>query len=81
MTNTISLQELHALSKKELLEELKKARKEYHRYKLGIRAGSFKEIHLLNHHKKFIAQILTILKQEEKKLDNKAKEDTITLDT
>jgi ribosomal protein L29 len=59
----LSIQELKSSTKKELLEELKNARNEMVRVRIGVKTKSLKDSSLANKQKKYIARIQTALKE------------------
>lgn len=64
--NISTLQELISLSEKELHLELEKARKELTQIQLGVKTQHIKDSHKIHEMKRYIAQILTILKNSAK---------------
>ena len=61
----LSIQELKSSTKKELLEELKNARKEMLKVRMGVKTKSLKDSSSATKQKKYVAQVKTILKELE----------------
>ena len=59
----LSAQELKSSTRKELLEELKNARNEMVRVRIGVKTKSLKDSSLVNKQKRYIAQVQTALKE------------------
>ncbi|MBU0577604.1 50S ribosomal protein L29 [Patescibacteria group bacterium] len=59
----LSIQELRSSTKKELLKELESARTEMVRVRIGVKTKHLKDSTFVSKHKKYIAQIKTILKE------------------
>jgi len=59
----LSVQELKTSTRKELLEELKNARNEMVKVRIGVKTKSNKDSSLVIKQKKYIAQIQTALKE------------------
>lgn len=74
MATITPLQELVNLSIKDLQSELQKAEKELLRYKVGVRTKHLKEIHQIHNYKRYVAQIHTIIKEQQTAKAKKAAE-------
>jgi len=59
----LSIQELKSSTRKELLQELKNARNEIVRVRIGVKTKSLKDSSLVNKQKRYIAKIKTALKE------------------
>ena len=59
----LSIQELKSSTRKELLEELKNARNEMVRVRIGVKTKSLKDSSLANKQKKYVARIKTALRE------------------
>jgi ribosomal protein L29 len=59
----LTAQELRSSTQKELLEELKNARKEAMRVKIGVKTKHLKDSSLVVRQRSYIAQIKTIIKE------------------
>jgi len=59
----LSIQELKSSTNKELLKELENARGEMVRVRIGVKTKHLKDSSFVSKHKKYIAQILTVLKE------------------
>ena len=71
----LTIQELRSSTKKELLEELKNARSEMLKVKIGVKTKNAKDSSLVSKNKKYVARIMTALKELElEEMVNKAEE-------
>lgn len=74
----LSLKELQNLTAKELLGELAKAQKVYNQTRIHISTNHSKNTHTMKKHKRYIAQIYTVLREnqliEETKSDKNSQE-------
>ncbi len=61
----LSLKELQNLTAKELFAELSKAQKAYNQTRIHISTNHSKNTHILKKHKRYIAQIFTIIKENQ----------------
>ncbi len=61
----LSNQELKSSTRKELMEELKNARKEAMRVKIGVKTKHLKDSTLVEKQKMYVAQIKTTLREME----------------
>ena len=61
----LSIQDLQSSTLKELLEELKNARRELLKIRIGVKTKIIKDISLVKKHKKYIASIKTIIREIE----------------
>ena len=61
----LSIQELRSSTKKELQQELKNARSEMLRVKIGVKTKNLKDSSLVSKQKRYIARIITALKELE----------------
>ena len=59
----LSIQELRSSTRKELLEELKNARNEVVRVRIGTKTKSLKDSSSVNKQKRYIARIKTALRE------------------
>lgn len=59
----LSTQELTSLSPKELIEELKKARRSLLNIRMQLKTNQSKAIHDLKKYKSYVARILTIMNE------------------
>ena len=61
----LSIQELKSSTRKELLSELEKARKELLRIRVGVKTKNVKDSSLVGKQKDYIARMLTTLREIE----------------
>jgi ribosomal protein L29 len=59
----LSVQELRSSTKKELISELKTARKELLRVRMGVKTKHMKDVSLASKQNQYIARIETILRE------------------
>lgn len=69
-----SIQELRSSTKKELLQELERARKEALKVRINVKTKHDKDGSKAGKTKHYVAQILTVLKEAESEEAEKAKE-------
>lgn len=62
---TLELDELRKMDAKKLIEELASANKEIAKARFEVRSGQSKNSHLISNYKTYIAQIKTILTEQE----------------
>lgn len=68
----LTIQEIRALSDKELTTELAKARRELVRLKLAVRSGQEKATHKVRSYKNYVARLSTVVKTFELEASHKS---------